>query len=80
MWRTREQQQIYLETGRTKTKNSYHLKRLAVDLNFFREGQVTMGKEDLQGLGDYWEELSEQNRWGGNWSFYDGGHFERREE
>jgi hypothetical protein len=36
--RTPEQQAIYLKTGRTKTLNSFHLKRLAIDLNFFLEG------------------------------------------
>ena len=80
LWRTEDQQKIYLETGRSKTMSSNHLKRLAIDLNFFRDGDLSMGKEVLQGLGDFWESLDEQNRWGGNWQFYDGGHFERREE
>ena len=33
--RTPEQQAIYFKTGRSKTMNSIHLKRCAIDLNFF---------------------------------------------
>ena len=82
--RTREQQQIYLDTGRSKTKNSYHLKRLAADLFFYREdpdGRTDWikNKAALQMLGDYWESLDPKNAWGGNWtSFQDCPHFERR--
>ena len=32
--RTPEQQAIYVKTGRSKTMNSIHLKRCAIDLNF----------------------------------------------
>jgi hypothetical protein len=35
--RTPEQQAIYVKTGRSKTMNSIHLKRCAIDLNFFKE-------------------------------------------
>ena len=35
LYRTLEQQQIYIKTGRSKTMNSMHLKRCAIDLNFF---------------------------------------------
>ena len=35
MFRTKEQQEIYFKTGKSKTMNSNHLKRLAVDFNFF---------------------------------------------
>ena len=31
--RTSEQQDIYMKTGKTKTLNSNHLKKLAIDLN-----------------------------------------------
>lgn len=79
LYRTPEQQQIYVKTGRSKTMNSYHLKRLAVDLNFFREGKLCYDKVALQPLGDFWESLDAKNSWGGNWSsFKDVPHFERR--
>lgn len=83
VYRTREQQEIYVKTGRSKTMNSQHLKRLAVDLNFFKEYDgnyiIIENRHELQPIGDYWESLSPQNEWGGNWHFYDGGHFQRKE-
>lgn len=76
--RTKEQQEIYFKTGKSKTMNSMHLKSLAVDLAIFKNGVLLQKKEDLQKLGDYWESLDDKNRWGGNFkSFYDGMHFER---
>lgn len=36
LWRPPEMQRIYVKTGRSKTMDSYHLKRLAIDLNFFK--------------------------------------------
>ena len=76
--RTPEQQAIYLKTGRSKTLDSFHLKRLAIDLNFFLAGVLCYDKAKLQAIGDYWESLSPKNRWGGNWTFKDLPHFERR--
>ena len=79
LFRTPEQQEIYLKTGRSKTMNSYHLKRCAIDLNFFKEGKLIYDKAVLQPLGDYWESLNKKNSWGGNWnSFKDVPHFERK--
>ena len=77
-WRSMEQQQIYLQTGRSQTQFSNHLRRLAIDLNFFRDGALVQSKDELQVLGDWWESLDAKNRWGGNWkSFVDIPHFER---
>lgn len=79
LYRTQEQQDIYVKTGRSKTSNSYHLKRLAIDLNFFRDGKLIYDVAALQPIGDFWESLSPLNSWGGNWnSFKDVPHFERR--
>lgn len=79
LYRTPEQQQIYVQSGRSKTMASYHLRRLAIDLNFFRGGKLCYDKEALQPVGDYWESLDTKNSWGGNWaSFKDIPHFERR--
>jgi len=76
--RTKEQQDIYLKTGKSKTANSQHLKRLAIDFNFFIHGELVYEKNKLQALGDFWESLSPANRWGGNFkSFTDTPHFER---
>lgn len=76
--RTLEQQAIYLKNGKSKTANSQHLKRLAIDFNFFVGGKLTYDKKVLQPLGDYWESLNPSNRWGGNFkSILDTPHFER---
>lgn len=78
LFRTAEQQAIYVQTGRSKTFNSNHLKRLAIDLNFFKDGQIIWDKATLAPLGAYWESLNPKNRWGGNFkSLVDCPHFER---
>ena len=79
LFRTPEQQEISVKTGRSKTMNSNHLKRLAIDLNFFRFGVVIYDVPTLKIVGDYWESLNPKNSWGGNWaSFKDVPHFERK--
>ena len=78
LWRPVEMQQIYVQTGRSKTMKSNHLKRLAIDLNFFINGQYVCTKEAIEPAGKYWESLSPKNRWGGNFNnFKDCPHFER---
>ncbi len=77
LYRTAEQQQIYVRTGRSKTMNSNHLKRLAIDLNFFRDGKLVYDVEQLRPVGEFWEGLNPKNKWGGFWSkFLDLPHFE----
>lgn len=78
LFRTPEQQKVYFDAGKSKTMNSNHLKRLAIDFNFFVDGKLCYEKEKLQRIGDYWESLNQFNRWGGNFkSFTDTPHFER---
>ena len=81
-FRPQEMQEIYLEQGKTKTLDSYHSKRLAIDFNFFKPNgnkfSLTYRKSELQMFGDYWESLDPLNKWGGNWKFVDTPHFERR--
>jgi len=73
-----EMQRIYIQTGRSKTMNSMHLKKIALDLNFFKDGKLIYDIHILKPIGTYWESLNEKNRWGGNWiSFKDVPHFER---
>ena len=77
-FRTKEQQEIYFKDGRSKTMDSKHLQRLAVDFNFFINGKLTYEKEKLTELGAYWESMDVKNRWGGNFAkFCDVPHFER---
>lgn len=78
LYRTAEQQAIYLKTGKSKTSNSRHLSRLAIDLNFFKNDVLVSDKKTLQEIGDFWESMNPQNKWGGNYkSFLDIPHFER---
>ena len=81
VFRTPEQQKIYFDSGKSKTMQSLHLSRLAVDFNFFTyaDGKVVLqsDKKSLQWIGDYWEKLDKKNKWGGNWNFTDCPHFQR---
>jgi len=75
VFRTPEQQQIYIKTGRSQTMNSRHLKKCAADLHFTKNGSLVYPKE----LGDYWQSLSPLNSAGMFWkTFKDAPHFERR--
>jgi hypothetical protein len=80
LYRTAEQQAIYLKEGKSKTSKSQHLNRCAIDLNFFKviDGKATMieGKENLSALGDYWISLDKKNQCGIKWG-WDTNHFER---
>jgi hypothetical protein len=85
--RTEAQQAIYIKEGKSKTSNSMHLKKCAIDLNFFRDGNLIENAKELKEIGNYWESLDVQNRWGGSWrglveggksSFIDYPHFERQ--
>lgn len=78
LYRTVEQQQIHFKAGRSKTMNSVHMKRCAIDLNFFKDGKLVWSKAQIAPLGAYWESLHPKNRWGGNFrSLVDVPHFER---
>jgi hypothetical protein len=80
LYRTIEQQKIYVERGLSKTINSQHLKRLAIDLNLFANGEVCKAG-DYAPIGAFWESLNGANRWGGNFKkFVDANHFERLEK
>lgn len=77
--RTIEQQRIYVNTGKSKTLNSRHIQKLAIDLAIFSpDGRWLQDKKSLQMFGDYWERLDPENEWGGNWKFFDAPHFERK--
>lgn len=77
--RTKAQQEIYVQEGKSMTKNSMHLKKCAIDLHIFKNGKWIQDKKKLQEIGDFWESLDTLNRWGGNWKrFRDVPHFERR--
>jgi peptidoglycan L-alanyl-D-glutamate endopeptidase CwlK len=72
-------QQHYVRTGRSKTLKGRHPQKMAADLFIFKDGKWISSKEELQGIGDYWESLDCENEWGGNWTdFVDTPHFEKR--
>jgi len=93
-YRTQDQQKLYYygksihpddgelriinDKRRSHTMRSNHLRRLAVDFNFFIKGKLFYRHELINQLGAYWESLDPLNRWGGNFkNFYDAPHFER---
>lgn len=79
MFRTAEQQKIYVQTGRSQTMNSKHMQRLAIDLNFIKDGKLVYDVELLRPIGEYWQSLDPKNSAGMFWkSFKDVPHFERR--
>lgn len=55
-------------------KGSFHYKRLAIDLNLFRDGRYLSSTKSHRPLGEFWEMLHRNNRWGGR--FNDGNHYE----
>ena len=59
----------YALTGHMK--NSLHGKRLAIDLNLFKDGKYLDKTEDHTPLGEYWESIG--GSWGGR--FRDGNHY-----
>ena len=67
--------------GRYGDKESYasasseHKRRLAVDLNLFKDGRYLTTTEEHRPLGDQWESLRSSNIWGGRWD--DGNHYQR---
>ena len=50
---------------------SFHYKRLAVDLNLFKDGEFLTRTEDHEALGLFWEKIG--GTWGGR--FDDGNHY-----
>ncbi len=52
---------------------SFHYKRLAIDLNLFREGTYLSSTESHRPLGEFW--MSIGGTWGGNFKQKDGNHY-----
>lgn len=84
--RTEYQQKEYLRIGRSKALISQHQKKLALDLNIFKDGKLC-NADEIRIIGRYWESLNLLNRWGGSWRgmveagkshFVDSDHFERQ--
>jgi hypothetical protein len=52
---------------------SNHKRRLAIDLNLFKDGKFLTQTVDHAELGSYWESLHDECVWGGR--FNDGNHY-----
>ena len=52
-------------------EGSFHYKRLAIDLNLFKDGEYLTETKDHEQLGKFWESLG--GTWGGR--FNDGNHY-----
>lgn len=62
------------ERGPYGARYSNHKRRLAHDWNLFRDGVYLRETEDHRPLGEFWESLHPDCRWGGHYS--DGNHYE----
>lgn len=60
--------------ARRGAENSLHRRRLALDLNLFKNGIYLSTTEAHRAMGRFWESLNVLNRWGGR--FDDGNHYE----
>jgi hypothetical protein len=87
LYRTVEQQALYVQSGLSKTMNSGHLYRLAQDYNIFKDIDGDGDKDYIATeaqmmihahlLGDFWRSLDPKNVSGFDWG-WDYGHFERK--
>lgn len=83
-FRTEEQQRLYMRSGRSRTMNSLHRDRLAVDFNLFRDGRYLADGALYRPAGEIWEALG--GSWGGRFGIepadysrrtgWDANHFE----
>lgn len=76
LYRPKEMAEIYAERG-IGIKNSLHCLKLAIDLNFFINGEFITNSDHplIKDLGVYWTSLHELCNWGGYFRNRDGGHF-----
>ena len=65
-----------IEARRLGFEQSLHTKRLAIDLNLFRDGRYLSSTESHRPLGEWWERQHELCSWGGR--FGDGNHYSLR--
>lgn len=72
-YRTPEQAALNAKKG-IGIENSLHIKRLAIDLNLFKDGIYLSSSENHRFLGEWWEQQHMNCRWGGRWK--DGNHYE----
>lgn len=55
-------------------KNSKHYRRLAIDINLFKNGRYLQKTSDHKQIGAFWKFIS--GTWGGDFKHPDGNHYE----
>jgi len=68
--------ELTIRSPTSKTKESKHLDRLAVDFNIFKDGRLLFTESQnripdlklVQMMGNYWCNLHTNNRWGGDFN------------
>jgi len=74
--RSEETAMMYFKKG-IGIINSKHCQRLAIDLNFYKQGKLIDDRVSLESIGLYWESLG--GIWGGRFKKYDDSrHFEMK--
>jgi hypothetical protein len=74
-WRTPQQAEWDAQQG-TGISHSLHIERLAIDLDFFKDGTWITDGSQLKDVGDWWKSLGPMYRWGGDFKTRpDGNHF-----
>jgi len=73
-WRSEAAAIEYARTGKG-IKNSNHRKKLAWNINLFKNGKFLTSTEDHRELGEYWEKLHPLCRWGGRFKRRDANHY-----
>ncbi len=56
------------KTPTSKTLESRHFQRLAVDFNIFKDSILINDPKIIQPLGEFWMSLNTDNVWGGDWN------------
>jgi hypothetical protein len=64
-WRTPQQAAWNAQHG-TGIQHSLHIERLAIDLNFFKNGEYISDGSRLKDIGAWWKTLDIDCRWGGD--------------
>lgn len=71
-WRPAWVAEVYYKQGKG-TMQSFHIRRLAIDINLFKDGKWLDKTEDYEPLGVWWESIG--GTWGGRFKRKDGVHF-----
>jgi hypothetical protein len=79
VYRTDEQQYIYIKLGKSKSKRSKHQDRLAADINIFISGEYQTQSDAYEEAAKYWQSLHPDNQAGYEWS-WDANHFQMNDQ